>query len=96
MCLNGLKCAQSARKLHFESTQFKLFLGDLSPQTLVKLGQIIHVRSSTHPFERVNNSNKRNKIKDLRWWWAISHFKGFSAQIITSNVNNTIHREVVY
>ena len=47
MCLNGLKCAQNARKLHFESTKFSS--RNMPPKLLVKLAQITHVKSWIHP-----------------------------------------------
>ena len=31
MCLNGLRCYQNARKWHFESTKFQIFLGSMPP-----------------------------------------------------------------
>ena len=40
MCLNGLKCAQNARKLHFESTKFSS--GNMPPKLLVKLAGANH------------------------------------------------------
>ena len=56
MCLNGLKCAHSERKLHFESTKFSS--GNMPPKLLVKLAQITHLKSWIHPcisFLNVNN-----------------------------------------
>ena len=47
MCLNGLKCAHNARKLHFESTKFSS--GNMPPKLLVKLAQITHLKSWIHP-----------------------------------------------
>ena len=64
MCLNGLKCAHNARKLHFESTKFSS--GNMSPKLLVKLAQITHLKSWIHPWignilssERTSQQKKR-------------------------------------
>ena len=49
MCLNGLRCAQNAGKLHSQSTKLQIFLGEHAPNHLVKLVQITHVKSWIHP-----------------------------------------------
>ena len=47
MFLNGLKCAQNARKLHLESTKFSW--GSMPPNPLVTLAEITHVKSWIYP-----------------------------------------------
>ena len=47
MSLNGLKCANNSRKLHFESTKFSW--GSMPPNPLLKLVRITRVKSWIHP-----------------------------------------------